>query len=238
MESCPQPCVPQSHIYADIDFNVRSLLFILGGMSTIDEGDILELEDIYQLREELEILIRNVSYYHPRIQELHDRIFSLKTTVDKFTKQEISIEERVRSQYQLQWDDTKDRFTDVSIVCSKERERIDELERNEIRYKRALENKNSRIKSLEEKVATLSESNENLSSTVSEMKEWNVTLANTKEWILKNTHNRLAMCSAELSFFKTTLNQTIGIRMYDEWVFDKTRIQNIGTRRSCRQQII
>ncbi|XP_062617976.1 uncharacterized protein LOC134279583 [Saccostrea cucullata] len=211
MESCPQPCVPQSHIYADIDFNVRSLLLILGDMSTTDEGDILEIEDIYQLREDLEILIRNVSYYHPRIQELHERISSLKTTVDQFTKQEISIEERVRSQYQLQWDETKDRFTDVSIVCNNERERIEELEKNEIRYKRALENKNSRIKSLEEKVATLSESNEKLSSTVSELKEWNVTFANTKEWILKTTNNRLAMCSTELSFFKTTLNQACGI---------------------------
>ncbi|XP_062597626.1 uncharacterized protein LOC134259045 [Saccostrea cucullata] len=171
MESCPTPCVPQSHIYADIDFNVRSLLLILSGTSTTEEGDILELEDIYQLREDLEVLIRNVSYYHPRIQELHERILSLKTTVDQFTKQEISIEERVRSQYQMHWDETKDKFTDVSIVCSKERERIEELEKNEIRYKSALENKNSRIKSLEEKVAILSESNEKLSSTVSQMKE-------------------------------------------------------------------
>ncbi|XP_062614330.1 uncharacterized protein LOC134276064 [Saccostrea cucullata] len=171
METCPTPCVPQSHIYADIDFNVRSLLLILSGMSTTEEGDILELEDIYQLREDLEVLIRNVSYYHPRIQELHERILSLKTTVDQFTKQEISIEERVRSQYQLHWDETKDKFTDVSKVCSKERERIEELEKNEIRYKSALENKNIRIKSLEEKVATLSESNEKLSSTVSQMRE-------------------------------------------------------------------
>ncbi|XP_061166939.1 uncharacterized protein LOC133175826 [Saccostrea echinata] len=225
MESCPLPCVPQSHIYADIDFNVRSLLLIFGGMSTIDEGDILELEDIYQLREELEILIRNVSYYHPRIRELHERILMLKTTVDKFTKQEVSIEERIRSQYQLQWDDMIDKFTDISIVCSKERERIDELEKNEIRYKSALEIKNSKIKSLEEKVATLSERNEKLSSTVSEMKEWNVTFANTKEWNLKTAHNQLAMCNAERIFFQTTHNQTIGMRMYDEWVFDKTRIQ-------------
>lgn len=134
MDGCTLPCVPQSHVYADIDFNVRSLLLVLGGMSTLDEDNILEVEDIYHLREEMDELMLNMSFYLPRMNELHERISSLKETVDNFTKQEMSAEQRIRLQYQLKWTDIQERFTDQSRICSKERQRINELEIIEIRF--------------------------------------------------------------------------------------------------------
>jgi hypothetical protein len=134
MDGCVLPCVPQSHAHADIDFTVRSLLLVLGGMTTMDEENVLDLEDIHHLREEMDQLILNMSFYIPRMNELNERTTLLKEAVDDCTKMEISAEQRMRTQYQLKWTNIQEQFSNMSRICHAERHRINELELMEIRF--------------------------------------------------------------------------------------------------------